>query len=121
MPPMMRRILHHVLIALVALSFVISGQAIAQAKGASPATGQMVLCTGTGPVVIYTDAEGQPTAPPHICPDCALAMMTGLTPLAQLPVRVDHPAYRLNWPTIAGVARSACIAHIKARAPPASV
>lgn len=27
--------------------------------------GQIVLCTGTGPVAVYVDADGQPVDPPH--------------------------------------------------------
>ena len=65
---------------------------MATARGASAATGQMVICTGTGPVVVYIDDEGQPTAAPHICPDCVLAFHTPPDRMA-----VAHPAaFRLE-------------------------
>lgn len=75
----------------VLLAFVLglTSQSMAVARGASAATGQMVLCTGTGPVAIYLDADGQPTSAPHICPDAALNVLvdgaiTLLDPPAQL-------------------------------------
>lgn len=49
---------------------------MAAARGANDATGQMVLCTGTGPVVVYMDESGVPTQAPHFCPDCTLAALT---------------------------------------------
>ncbi|EEB83849.1 hypothetical protein [Roseobacter sp. GAI101] len=58
-------------IALV-LMLALTGQSMAVARGASAATGHMVLCTGSGPVAIYFDAQGKPTSAPHICPDSAL-------------------------------------------------
>lgn len=51
----------------------LSGVNMALARGASEATGQMVICTGVGTVVVYVDDMGQPTSAPHICPDCMLA------------------------------------------------
>lgn len=57
---------------LLALMLALTSQSMAVARGAAAATGQMVLCTGAGPVAIYTDAQGQPTQAPHICPDAAL-------------------------------------------------
>lgn len=65
----MIRMLHSVLLALV---LALTSQSMAVARGASAATGQMVLCTGSGPVAVYLDASGQPTSAPHICPDSAL-------------------------------------------------
>lgn len=97
----------------VLLAFVLglTSQSMAAARGASAATGQMVLCTGTGPVAIYLDAEGQPTSAPHICPDAALNVLvdgavTLLDPPAQLivfRVFVSQPGARQfvrpqHWP-----------------------
>lgn len=58
--------------ALLALILALTSQSMAVARGASAATGQMVLCTGAGPVAIYLDADGNQTSAPHICPDSAL-------------------------------------------------
>jgi hypothetical protein len=38
----------------------------------------MVICTGAGPVTVYTDANGQPTSAPHVCPDCLNTMLATL-------------------------------------------
>ncbi|MGC1495394.1 MAG: hypothetical protein WA790_06265 [Sulfitobacter sp.] len=57
---------------MLAMMLALTSQSMAVARGASAATGQMVLCTGAGPVAVYTDATGQPTSAPHICPDSAL-------------------------------------------------
>ena len=56
----------------LALMLAMTSQSMAVARGDSAATGQMVLCTGVGPVAVYTDPAGQPTNAPHICPDSAL-------------------------------------------------
>lgn len=72
------RVRPFVITLFVALSLVMSGQIAAQAKGASPATGHMVLCTGSGAVVVFTDADGRPTAQPHICPDCVLSALSAV-------------------------------------------
>ncbi len=64
-----------IIAVLLALVLGLTSQSMAVARGASAATGQMVLCTGTGPVAVYLDAEGQPTAAPHICPDAALNIL----------------------------------------------
>jgi len=65
-------ILRSFISVLLALVLALTSQSMAVARGASAATGQMVLCTGSGPVAIYLDADGNPTSAPHICPDAAL-------------------------------------------------
>lgn len=57
---------------LLALILALTSQAMAVTRVSTDATGQMVLCIGTQSVTVYVDAEGQPTAAPHFCPDCAL-------------------------------------------------
>ncbi|WP_299643623.1 hypothetical protein [uncultured Ruegeria sp.] len=79
MRPVLIRILPYVL----SLLLVLTGQGLAVSRGMDRAVGQMVLCTGTGPVVVYMDEDGQPTAPPHYCPDYALSLMGA--------VAVAHP------------------------------
>ncbi|WP_254437997.1 hypothetical protein [Ruegeria arenilitoris] len=61
----------------IALSLLVflTGQGVAASRGMDRAVGQMVLCTGSGPAVVYMDAEGQPTHPPHFCPDYALTLL----------------------------------------------
>jgi hypothetical protein len=45
----------------------------AAARGQSPAVGMMEICTGTGPVHILVDENGEPTGGVMLCPDYALA------------------------------------------------
>lgn len=74
---------------LLALMLALTGQGMAVARGASAATGQIVLCTGAGPVAIYVDAQGKPTTAPHICPDSALNVdLTDALALAAAPARI---------------------------------
>jgi len=60
----------------LALAFVLTltAQGMALSRTAPDPTGRMVLCTGTGPVTVLIDSQGQPTGAMHICPDCALSL-----------------------------------------------
>ncbi|MFS4580509.1 DUF2946 family protein [Phaeobacter sp. C3_T13_0] len=60
----LRRYLALALIALMAVT------GINAKAGMRDAAGQMVICTGTGPVMIYLDSDGQPVSPPMDCPEC---------------------------------------------------
>ncbi|WP_170384830.1 hypothetical protein [Ruegeria atlantica] len=71
----MKPVLNKILPLVLSLLVVLTGQGVASSRGIDSAVGQMVLCTGTGPVVVYMDAEGQPTKPPHYCPDYALSLL----------------------------------------------
>lgn len=68
----------------LALVLALTSQSMVTARGAAAATGQMVLCTGAGPLAIYVDAQGQPTSAPHICPDAALNVVFETPSLGQL-------------------------------------
>ena len=71
MKPVLNRILPFALSLLV----ILTGQGVAASRGMDRAVGKMVLCTGHGPVIVYMDAEGQPTQAPHFCPDYALTLL----------------------------------------------
>ena len=74
----MRRLFSSPLLGvLLSVLLALTAHSMAMARGATAATGQMVICTGTGPVTVYTDAEGAPTDAPHICPDCILVFGDG--------------------------------------------
>ena len=76
---------------ILAVTFALTSQSMAVARGSAAATGQMVLCTGTGPVAIFTDAEGRPTSAPHICPDSALnILLAGPHRLTVAPTQIVH-------------------------------
>ncbi|WP_336510113.1 hypothetical protein [Ruegeria lacuscaerulensis] len=116
----MRPVLKYLLPYMLSLLVVLTGQSVAASRGVDAAVGQMVLCTGTGPVVVYMDAEGQPTQPPHYCPDYALTLLGAIdAPHVDVP-----PAPR---PKVAVPARTrgnliaAPRPHHPARAPPARI
>ena len=51
---------------------------MAMARGMAPAADEIVICTGQGAVVMTIDADGNPTAPAHLCPDCAMNLLQGV-------------------------------------------
>lgn len=72
---------------LLAFVLVFTGQSMALARFMAAPTGEMVLCTGTGPIAILVDEEGQPVGKPHICPDCALSFFAAVSDVPDAPVR----------------------------------
>ncbi len=64
----------------LALCVMVTSHAIAAGRGG--AAHPTELCVGLNTVVVYLDENGDPTAPPHYCPDCALHLFTwdGLAP-----------------------------------------
>lgn len=76
----MQRLIRSFTALFMALTLVFTAQTMASARSMTSATGEMILCTGTGPVAIQFDADGNPTGPPHICPDCAMSFLSGTLP-----------------------------------------
>lgn len=117
---MMQRLRIYVGIFL-SLTVVLTAHSAAAMRGAQDAAGQMVICTGTGPVAIYVDSEGQPVPTPHYCPDCvmhlldaaAAASAAGPVP-ADILVRVDLA--EVDLPVYSSCGRCGF-----ARGPPSSV
>ncbi|RLK11358.1 hypothetical protein [Ruegeria conchae] len=111
-----RQILPYALSLLV----LVTGQGLAASRGIDRAVGQMVLCTGTGPVVVYMDDEGQPTRAPHYCPDYALSLLGAVHDArAALPLA---PSRALPAPPLRSADLiSAPLPRHPARAPPISV
>ncbi|MEN8893921.1 hypothetical protein [Planktotalea arctica] len=68
----------HFLGALLVALIALTAQSAALARTMPDAAGQIVLCTGNGPLMVYVDEEGQPTEPPHLCPDYALSLIVAL-------------------------------------------
>lgn len=102
----------------LSLLVILTGQGVAASRGVDTAVGQMVLCTGVGPVVIYMDAEGQPAKPPHFCPDYALTLLGAIAVVSH--VLPDAPSYA--GPYLERGDRSLIAAPVPfqpARAPPA--
>lgn len=75
----------------LALLLVFTAQSMAVARGIQGVGGAVVLCTGSGPVTILTDSEGQPVGPTHICPECTLSLIVAS---AQADVALSHPMGR---------------------------
>lgn len=103
----------------LALSLLVglTGQGLANSRGMNAAVDQMEICTGTGPVILYVDADGQPTAPPHYCPDFALMLLGALLPdaaVAPAPLQQALPAPDRTQPSLITRILSA----VPARAPP---
>lgn len=70
------RILKPILACVLAAVIIATSGAMASARGmARDASGEMVLCVGTGSVTVLMDADGQPLGVAHFCPDCALASL----------------------------------------------
>lgn len=84
--PVMKHILRLYLGLFLALAVALTGHSAAARQGMRDAAGQMVICTGLGPEVIYVDSEGQPVQPPHSCPDCVMHLLDAVAPPATLPV-----------------------------------
>ncbi|MES0826051.1 hypothetical protein [Ruegeria sp. SCP11] len=104
----------------LSLLVILTGQGVAASRGIDSAVRQMVLCTGTGPVVVYMDAEGQPTQPPHFCPEYALTLLGAITLAAPAvpvaPTSVQPAPLRKTNSLIA-----APVPNRPARAPPVSI
>lgn len=63
------------LAAALALLLLVTGQGMALARGMPGPAGQMVICTGSGPVMVALDGTGRPAGPAVICPDAALSLI----------------------------------------------
>ncbi|OJI93973.1 hypothetical protein LY10_00270 [Planktotalea frisia] len=89
------QIISSLLVALV----VLTAQSAAAARTMPDASGQMVICTGNGPMMIYIDANGEPTGAPQICPEYALSLIVA--------VALDAPVMskRVVWSELRSVER----------------
>ncbi|MFP7672614.1 hypothetical protein ACG74X_04560 [Marivita sp. S0852] len=85
----MRTVIRQTTLCVLLLVIGFASVQLAAARGQAPAVGTMVICTGTGPIHILVDENGDPTGAVMVCPDYALAFfadITGSTPQAK---RVD--------------------------------
>ncbi|MCB4455318.1 DUF2946 family protein [Leisingera sp. McT4-56] len=102
----------------LAFAVALTAHSAAARQGERDAAGQMVICTGTGPVTVYVDSEGQPAKPPHHCPDCVMHVLDAVVQPAGLvlPVEVSSEVTAGRQVTPASVQNSL---NASARAPPA--
>jgi len=104
----------------LALLLVATGQGVAIARGMPGPAGQMVICTGTGPVMIIVDATGQPTGHAQYCPEAAQSLLHALFGTPQVLPRTLRMVRAVELREVthqAGLARAAP----QARGPPARV
>ena len=64
----------HILCFLLAGVIALTAQSAALARTMPDANGQMVICTGKGPMLVHFDANGDPIDAPQICPECVLTL-----------------------------------------------
>ncbi len=102
----------------LSLMLVLTSGAMAVARGQATASGSVVLCTGSGPVAVQVDAEGQPVGPVHICPDCALSLLDAEITGPDSP-SVDLTVTSLDRPAHKAETAQAHTPDAQARAPPA--
>ena len=111
----------HILSLVLSLLVVLTGQAAAVAHGAPGPAGRMELCTGSGPVMVYVDADGQPVGDPVYCPEFALSLILALdlpdVTAGPVALKVVPQGYVVP---VAGAARQALIERV-ARGPPARI
>ncbi len=113
----MTRFLRDILGLLLAALVAITALHVGAARGQAQAVGSIVLCTGTGPVVVTVDADGQPTGHVATCPDCVMSILAGLdAPPAFL--RHAVPVRRLAFGRVRVRGRSNAVRCSQARGPP---
>ena len=91
----MKRMTRAYVAMILAGILVLTGQSMAVMRGMPGAAGEVVLCTGTGPIAIQVDSEGKPVGPPHICPDCAMSLFLMADAPMALPRRAEPTGRRL--------------------------
>lgn len=85
------KLVQNYIFAALCLLLVLTGQSMAMMRGAAAPVGQMEICAGDTVVTVYIDAEGVPTAAPHVCPDCI--MVLGQSPLQAMAVAIGTLAH----------------------------
>lgn len=102
---------------LLSLVLLATGGMMAVARGQTMVAGQIVLCTGTGPVTVNVDENGEPVGPVHICPDCALSLLAAV-PAPEHSVAPVERAVSLHFVASVVTAESVGSVPSRARAPP---
>lgn len=111
----MSRFLRIYLALSLALMIALTGHVSASVQGVQDASGQIVICSGTGPVIVYVDDEGQPTQAPHFCPDCVMHLLDAVACPNAMALRAyggqafdrlgDNPAW-IHWAAPEAMARA---------------
>jgi hypothetical protein len=86
----------------LALLIAVTSQQMAEARGVmKDAQGQVILCTGQGPVMVALDAQGDPIGPVHFCPDCALTLLAHIGASNTVKPQVVHIQTLAQTPVLA--------------------
>ncbi|MFA8387205.1 MAG: hypothetical protein ACEPO2_16405 [Pelagibaca sp.] len=116
----MTSLLRHLTSLGLALLIAFTSVQFAAARGQSPAVGTMEICTGTGPIHILVDENGEPTGGVMICPDYAMAFYADV--LSAVPDLQQVALWQDIWlPSVAVGAHSAAPRAAQARGPPGFV
>jgi hypothetical protein len=111
----------HALTALaLALILTLTSGTLAMARGQAMAAGEIVICSGGAVVTVAVDAEGKPTGPAHICPDCALTLFAAAAPPAAI-LMLAETASALVLPATQHPALAPHILAATARGPPSAI
>ncbi len=113
----MTRLWHIGLACVLACALILQGQSAAARVTMKDATGQIVICTGTGLMAVFVDADGQPVDNPEPCPDC---MIVSILALIDADVQPAAPVTTLTLASLSGTLfQPDWLAQIpRARAPP---
>lgn len=80
------------------LAVTLTAHSAGALQGMRDATGQIVICSGSAPLVIYVDNDGQPARAPHDCPECIMLGMDALAPSQQPQHVAPEPLRRVDQP-----------------------
>lgn len=83
------------LIQLMIAVLVLTGLSMAVARGTPATAGQIEICTGSGPIMVVLDEDGNPTGQVHYCPESAMTLMNALADVPVLPVPISVRSERV--------------------------
>ena len=109
----------HMSAFLIAL-MLLTGQALAMARGMPLSVGTMEICSGQHTVIVAIDANGEPTQAQHHCLDCTL-MALGLPDTNAGPAVPETVAFSFSAAFDSIESTTNKILRLNARAPPALV
>jgi len=87
--PSMTFVLRNIAASLAVLAIALTAGVAGAARGQAAVAGEIVICAGQGAATVYLDADGNPTGPPHWCPDCVLSLFAAVASTALLPAPSD--------------------------------
>ena len=91
----MRLLLRQITSVFLLLVVFTASVQLAAARGHAPAVGTLEICTGSGPIHILVDENGEPTGGVMICPDYALAFYAD--PYPNVAVLLTNDAWQGLW------------------------